>query len=168
MIMAEWGPSRPERQWWSRRPIVMTRYLGLLIGFVVLLASAGCAGSGPPQLTTPCQIRRLAVTFDGDAVRVTNRGPACQFAGVYPVLLTAWRIEGEVPPARGTLPMQATYVQPYRAVGSNGCPGGVFATNRGIRVVVENTVVIVVTSGRTAYEVTVCEEFAPGTATIES
>jgi hypothetical protein len=43
-----------------------------------------------------------------------------------------------VPPAVGTLPAGATYVQPYRAVGSNGCPMGSDAPSDTVSVVVEN------------------------------
>ena len=54
----------------------MTCRSALVAGLVVLLAPAGCAAPTPSRPTASCDGGQLTVTFDGDAVRVTNHGAA--------------------------------------------------------------------------------------------
>jgi hypothetical protein len=104
--------------------------LGLAV-LTLLLASAcasATAAGGPATTATvlPCAKATLTVGLvsNESTVRVVNAGrQACQLAGRYAVTMPWWRVQGAgSEPASGTLQPGASYLQPYRAVASNGCP----------------------------------------------
>lgn len=114
--------SRPAMAAGRRRRNARTAILGSLAAVAFAAAAVGIVAAPWHRLSHPvsgpsaCTSADLSATFDGQIIRVHNRGSrACHLAGRYPVSIAWWHLNGPGPqPATGVLPAGGTYVQPFQ------------------------------------------------------
>lgn len=156
---------------WSRsRPTTAALTLALFA-----LTACSLAGSDRDARLTRsspwpgCGEVRPLVSVDADtSVRVTNvSGAPCRFSSRYPVRMAVWLSGPEPPVATGVLEFHATYVQPYDAVASNGCPGTTKTGADSVVVQIEGVAHLVAMPARRAYEIKVCIMFRAGPPRVE-